>query len=77
MCNKCIHNASAFNITDEEGYVYSVSREIANYARARHEPGTLEFFNVIGFELDRWKENPLRLVNKRFQKIGHVNTIRG
>lgn len=77
MCGKCIHKASAFNISDEEGYVYSVSNEIANYARARYEPGTLEFFNLIGSELDKWKSNPLRAVNKRFQKIGHVNTMRG
>lgn len=76
MCKRCIHSTSAYNISDEEGYVYSVSNEIANYARARYEPGSLEFFNLVGNELDKWKTNPLKHLNKRFTKIGHVNTIR-
>lgn len=76
MCNKCIFNPSAINISDEEGYVYQVGKEIYNYVCVKHEPHSLSFFNEIGRELDLWKINPLANLNQRFKKIGHVNTIR-
>lgn len=76
MCKKCTFKPSGFNIVDEEGYVYQVSNEISNYARVRAEPGTTAFYNKIGFELDKWKVNPLANLNSRFKKVGHVNTIK-
>jgi hypothetical protein len=76
MCKSCLFNPSSVKIADEEGYVYQVSKEIFNYARARHEPHSLEFFNKVGQELDLWKANPLAHLNQRFKQVGHVNTIR-
>lgn len=76
MCKTCLFNPSSVKIADEEGYVYQVSKEIFNYAKVKHDPHSLEFFNKVGHELDLWKANPLAHLNQRFKRVGHVNTIR-